>query len=161
MLATQLHDVLAGALARLAIGLIGVLQPHNFRLVTRVLFPAGAIVGLAIASVALSAIFGAPGSLILPLGLPDLPFHARLDALSCFFLLLLGSVSAGVSVFAAGYFRRGEGTPPGLQCLYYHVLLGSMALVLVADDADRDHAGDPYNNRQSRGEMRVARPRAT
>jgi formate hydrogenlyase subunit 3/multisubunit Na+/H+ antiporter MnhD subunit len=135
MLATQLHDVLAGALVWLAIGLFGVLQPRNFWLVTRVLFPAGAIVGLALAAAALAAIFSAPASLVLPLGLPDLPFHARLDALSCFFLLLLGGVSAGVSVFAAGYFRRGEGTPPGLQCLYYHVFLASMALVLVADDA--------------------------
>ena len=38
-------------------------------------------------------------------------------------------------VFAAGYLRRGEGTPPGLQSLYYHVFLASMALVLIADDA--------------------------
>src|SRR5574341_237575 len=73
--------------------------------------------------------------MVLPLGLPDLPFHARTDALSSFFLLLLGAVAAGVSVFASGYLRRGEGTPPGLQCLYYHAFLASMALVLVADDA--------------------------
>ncbi len=135
MLASPLHDVLACALGWLAIGLVGVFQPRNFWLVTRVLFPLGAIIGLAIAATALAAIFSPPSSLVLPLGLPDLPFHARVDALSCFFLLLLGSVSAGVSVFAAGYFRRGEGTPPGLQCLYYHVFLSSMALVLVADDA--------------------------
>jgi formate hydrogenlyase subunit 3/multisubunit Na+/H+ antiporter MnhD subunit len=44
-------------------------------------------------------------------------------------------VTAGISVFAAGDFRRGEGTPPGLQCLYYHVFIASMALVLLADDA--------------------------
>jgi formate hydrogenlyase subunit 3/multisubunit Na+/H+ antiporter MnhD subunit len=135
MLSSPLHDVLACVLVGLAIGLIGVFQPRNFRLVTRVLFPAGAIIALGIAAAAPAAIFSTPTSLVLPLGLPDLPFHARLDALSCFFLLLLGSVSAGVSVFAAGYFRRGDGTPPGLQCLYYHVFLASMALVLVADDA--------------------------
>jgi len=56
--------------------------------------------------------------------------------LSAFFLLLLGVVAAGVSVFASGYFRKGEGaTPPGLQCLYYHLFLASMGLVLLADDA--------------------------
>ena len=49
---------------------------------------------------------------ILPLGLPQLPFHLRLDSLSAFFLMLIGGVSAGVSTFAAGYFRQGEGTPP-------------------------------------------------
>ena len=63
-----------------------------------------------------------------PLGLPDLPFHFRMDSLSAFFLLLLG-VSAGVSVFAAGYIRPGEGTAPGLQCLWYHLFLASMAFV--------------------------------
>ena len=91
--------------------------------------------GLALAAFALQGVFAAPRSLVLPLGLPDLPFHARIDALSCFFLLLLGAVAAGVSLFASGYLRPGEGTSPGLQCLYYHVFLASMALVLIADDA--------------------------
>ena len=54
---------------------------------------------------------------MLPLGLPGLPFHLRLDALSAFFLMVIGAGAAGVSVFAAGYFRKGEGTPPGLLCL--------------------------------------------
>jgi formate hydrogenlyase subunit 3/multisubunit Na+/H+ antiporter MnhD subunit len=40
-----------------------------------------------------------------------------------------------VSTFAAGYFRRAEGTPPGLLCLEYHLFLASMALVVLADDA--------------------------
>ena len=72
---------------------------------------------------------------MLPLGLPDLPFHLRLDALSGFFLLLLGAAGAGISIFAAGYFRAGEGTAPGLLCLQYHVFLASMAMVVLADDA--------------------------
>ena len=72
---------------------------------------------------------------MLPFGLPDLPFHLRLDALSGFFLLLLGAAGAGISIFAAGYFRAGEGTAPGLLCLQYHVFLASMVLVVVANDA--------------------------
>ena len=119
----------------LALGIAGVLFPRNLALVSRVLFPAGALGALALAAAALDALGGEARSLVLPLGLPDLPFHLRLDALSAFFLLLLGAVTAGISVFAAGYFRRGEGTPPGLQCLYYHVFIASMALVLLADDA--------------------------
>ena len=43
--------------------------------------------------------------------------------------------SAGVSAFAAGYFRRGQGTAPGLLCLEYHLFLASMAMVMLADDA--------------------------
>src|SRR5882762_2998104 len=111
------------------------LGPRNLRLASRVLYPAGAVAGLALAAVALQAIFESPGSRVLPLGLPDLPFHARIDALSAFFLLLLGAVAAGISTFASGYLRAGEGQPPGLQCLCYHAFLASMAAVLLADDA--------------------------
>ena len=45
------------------------------------------------------------------------------------------AASAGISAFAAGYFRQGEGTAPGLLCLEYHVFLASMAGVVLADDA--------------------------
>ena len=38
-------------------------------------------------------------------------------------------------MFAAGYFRKGEGTAPGLLCLQYHLFLAAMGFVLVADDA--------------------------
>ena len=85
--------------------------------------------------VALGAMFSAPEVVVLPLGLPGLPFHLRLDRLAGFFLMVIGAASAGVSAFAAGYFRKGEGTPPGLLCLEYHVFLASMALVVLADDA--------------------------
>ena len=132
---SSLNATLALACAWLAIGLCGLLAPGNIRLASRVLFPTGALVGLALALVALSAMFDQPQALVLPLGLPDLPFHARLDSLSAVFLLILGAVSAAVSVFASGYFRKGEGTPPGLQGLYYHIFLASMAIVLIADDA--------------------------
>lgn len=119
----------------LAIGLIGVARPHDFFVVARVLFPLGAAVGLIVAAAAVGTLLTLPQTAVLPLGLPGLPFHLRLDALSAFFLLLLGSTGAGISVFAAGYFRKGEGTPPGLLCLLYHVFLASMTMVMVADDA--------------------------
>src|SRR5947207_724385 len=115
------------AAAWLALGFAGLAAPRSTALATRALFPAGALVGLALAGVALQALFEAPQMRILPLGLPDLPFHARLDALSAFFLLLLGAVSAGISVFASGYLRANEeASPPGLQCFCYHAFLASM-----------------------------------
>ncbi|HSS70991.1 MAG TPA: hydrogenase 4 subunit B [Casimicrobiaceae bacterium] len=132
---SSLHLVLAAILAWLAISVIGLARPRNIRFVARVLFSASAAVGLGLAGVALSSIGNAVQGLVLPLGLPDLPFHLRLDALSSFFLLLLGAASAGISVFAAGYFRPSEGAAPGLVSLQYHTFLAAMALVLVADDA--------------------------
>src|SRR5688572_10853769 len=71
----------------------------------------------------------------LPLGLPDLPFHLRIDGLSGFFLLLLGSVAAGVTIYATGYFREESAGRLTLIALQYHVFLASMAMVLLADDA--------------------------
>ena len=119
----------------LVVGAIGGIGLRRFRLVSRVLFPLGGALGVALAGIALAAVFSPPEVAVLPLGLPTLPFHFRLDALAAFFLLAIGATSAGVSAFAAGYFRRGEGTPPGLLCLEYHVFLASMALVVLADDA--------------------------
>jgi len=127
--------VIAAIAAWIAIGTLGLVRPRHLTFISHLLFPLGAAVGLALAVVAFFAIGPLPQSTVLPLGLPDLPFHLRLDSLSAFFLLLLGTVSAAVSVFAAGYFRSGEGTAPGLLCLEYHLFLAAMALVLVADDA--------------------------
>ena len=127
--------VLLVVAAWLLIGVTGVFALRRLTLVARVLFPLGGAFGLALAGIALSAALSSPEVAVLPIGLPDLPFHFRLDALSAFFLIVIGSVSAGVSAFAAGYFRKGEGTPPGLLAFEYHLFLASMALVVVADDA--------------------------
>ena len=135
MSVAPLSLVIAAIVAWLAIGAAGLVRPRNLRFVSRALFPAGGLVGLALAAVAGYSIDLPPAAAVLPLGLPDLPFHLRLDALSAFFLLLLGATGAAISLFSAGYFRASEGTPPGLVCFEFHVFLAAMALVLVADDA--------------------------
>ncbi len=127
--------VLAVVSAWLLIGVAGVLALRRFRFVAIVLFPLGGLASLALLGLGLSAAFGTPEVAVLPLGLPQLPFHLRLDSLSAFFLIVIGGVGAGVSAFAAGYFRQGEGTPPGLICLEYHVFLASIVMVVLADDA--------------------------
>jgi len=119
----------------LLIGLAGVWALRRFELVSKVLFPLGGAVGLVLSGVALAALVTPPQVAVLAIGLPTLPFHLRLDALSAYFLMVIGATAAGVSAFAAGYFRHGEGTPPGLMCLQYHVFLASMAGVVLADDA--------------------------
>jgi hydrogenase-4 component B len=118
-----------------AIGLAGMVRPLSLAFVGRTLFPLGALVGAALAVVAAASLGHVTEQLVLPIGLPDLPVHLRLDGLSAVFLVLLGGASAGISIFAAGYFRQGEGTAPGLLCLQYHLFLASMGFVLLADDA--------------------------
>jgi hydrogenase-4 component B len=126
---------LAAALAWLAIGLAGLIPAGEAALARRVLFPLGALVGLVLAALGAQAVWAPPASMLLPLGLPDLPFHLRLDPLAGFFLLLLGGVGAGISVYAGGYFRSESAARLGLICLQYHVFLAAMAFVILADDA--------------------------
>jgi formate hydrogenlyase subunit 3/multisubunit Na+/H+ antiporter MnhD subunit len=126
---------LAAALAWLAIGLAGLVPAGNAALARRYLFPLGAAVGLALAALGARATWLPPETLLLPLGLPELPFHLRLDPLAAFFLLLLGAVSAGISVYGAGYWRGEAAGRLSLICLQYHVFLAAMAFVILADDA--------------------------
>ncbi len=113
----------------------GLIRPRSVEFAGRTLFPLGAVCGVVLTVVAIASIAAPTERALLPVGLPDLPFHVRRDALSAVFLALLGGASAGISVFSAGYFRKGEGALPGLLCLEYHVFLAAMGLVLVADDA--------------------------
>ncbi len=131
----HLDGALLVVVAWLLIGLAGVLALKRLRFVAIVLFPASSFFSLLLLALGLSAVLSTPEVALLPIGLPQLPFHLRLDSLSALFLILIGGVSAGVSAFAAGYFRKGEGTPPGLICLEYHVFLVSIVMLVLADDA--------------------------
>ena len=127
--------LLIAACVWLAIGLLGLAAPRNTRFISKLLFPLGALVGIGVGAVALDALGGPAQTTVLAIGLPDLPFHLRLDNLSAVFALLLGFAAAGISIYSAGYFRQGEGTAPGVLCLEYHLFLASMLMVLLADDA--------------------------
>ena len=135
MIFSGLTFALTIVIAWLGIGIAGLAAPRTLAWVGRTLFPLGALLGLALAVVAAIALFELPEARVLPLGLPDLPMHLRLDPLAAFFLALIGLTVSGVSLYAAGYFRAGEGTAPGLLCLQYHVFVSSMAMVVLADDA--------------------------
>jgi hydrogenase-4 component B len=132
---SPLYCSLALLSAWVVIGLAGMVRPRSLEFAGRTLFVLGAAVGVGLAIVAVFSIAMPAESLVLPVGLPDLPMHVRRDALASVFLFLLGSAAAGISIFSAGYFRSGEGTLPGVLCLQYHLFLASMGLVLLADDA--------------------------
>lgn len=118
----------------LILGVAGLLS-QNSRFITRIIFPAAALGALVLATAAVSSL-GSPANIaVLPLGLPDLPFHLRLDSLSAFFLLLLGASSIGISLYSAGYFRHMAGGTLALLCFEYHLFLAGMTLVFLADDA--------------------------
>ncbi|MCZ7563569.1 MAG: hydrogenase 4 subunit B [Burkholderiales bacterium] len=135
MIHTALDGALACALAWLLIAALALVPAGGAAFARRIAFPLGAVAGLALAAFGLLAIWQPPASRTLVLGLPDLPFHVRLDPLAGFFLFLLGAVSAGISVNAAGYFRAEAPGRLALIGLQYFAFLASMSLVVLADDA--------------------------
>jgi hydrogenase-4 component B len=72
-------------------------------------------------------------SIVLPVGLPWLGAHFRLDALSAFFLAVVDLGAASASLFALGYGQHE--TAPGRVLPFYPAFLAAMTLVVVADDA--------------------------
>ena len=75
----------------------------------------------------------AGGALILPLGLPWLGAHFRLDALAAFFLTVVNLGGAAASLFGLGYGRHEES--PGRVLPFFPAFLAGMNLVVLADDA--------------------------
>jgi hydrogenase-4 component B len=101
-----------------------------------VVYGASMLTTLTLAIIALLALLGygdGPSATTLPLGLPWLGAHFRLDALSAFFLLVVNLGGAAVSLFALGYGRH-EKFPERIVP-FYPIYLAAMNAVLLADDA--------------------------
>jgi hydrogenase-4 component B len=73
---------------------------------------------------------------VLLIGLPDLPFHLRLDALSGFFLTVIGLLSLFVSIYSIGYIKGYLGHRPVTSLvIFYSLFIAGMFTVVLADDA--------------------------
>ena len=81
------------------------------------------------------ALLGPAGetAVTLPLGLPWLGAHFRLDVLSAFFLAVINLGAAAASLFAIGYGRHEQA--PQRVLPFYPAFLAGMSLVVLADDA--------------------------
>jgi hydrogenase-4 component B len=102
---------------------------------TRLIYGASAIVSAISLAAAAAHLFAAadPDTLTLPLGIPWLGAHLRLDALSSFFLVVVNLGAFSASVFALGYGRHESA--PHRVLPFYPVFLAAMNLVVLADDA--------------------------
>jgi len=74
-----------------------------------------------------------PSSATLPLGLPWLGAHFRVDALAAFFLIVVNLGSAAASLYGLGYGRHESA--PHRVLPFFPVFLAGMNLVVLADDA--------------------------
>ena len=93
--------------------------------------------GIAATAFALSvaALLGGGDAVLvhLPIGIPWLGAHFRIDALSSFFLSVINFGAAAASLFAVGYGRHEH--EPHRILPFYPAFLAGMNLVLLADDA--------------------------
>lgn len=73
---------------------------------------------------------------VMLIGLPDLPFHLRLDPLSGFFMTVTGLLSFIVSIYSMGYVKGIIRERPATRLIiFYALFIAGMFMVLLADDA--------------------------
>lgn len=112
------------------------LQRHN-RYQRKITFSLAALASIVTLSAGVQAVSqGGVTQAVIPIGLPDLPFHLRLDPLSGFFLTLIGTLSFFVSIYSIGYVKGFAKRRRVTSLLvFYCIFLAGMCAVLLANDA--------------------------
>lgn len=103
---------------------------------TRLIYTATLSISAALFVVVASRLAGQPATVsvvTLPLGLPWIGSHFRLDALSTFFLLVVNLGGAAASLYGLGYGRHESA--PHRVLPFFPAFLAGMNLVVLADDA--------------------------
>ena len=90
-------------------------------------------IALGLAGCALLVADSPGAALTLPIGLPWLGAHFRLDPLAAFFLVVVNLGGATASLYGLGYGRHEEA--PGRVLPFFPAFLAGMNLVVLADDA--------------------------
>jgi len=116
---------------------LGLLLSRSQRILIYINFFLAAVASLtAIIAGAVTVGNGVINRLVLPAGLPNLPFHLRLDPLSGFFLVVIGLLGLFVSIYSMGYVKgflgRRSITP---LVIFYCLFMAGMFMVVLADDA--------------------------
>jgi formate hydrogenlyase subunit 3/multisubunit Na+/H+ antiporter MnhD subunit len=129
------------ALALVCVAVLLALSPAAIALAARargsaIVYGACLAVNLALCTIALIDLLDPARpifSLVLPIGLPWLGAHFRIDALSAFFIAVVNFGGAAASLFALGYGRHEE--QPSRVLPFYPAYLAAMNVVVMADDA--------------------------
>lgn len=123
------------ALASSAVSLLAGRAPRVLRLLAMPLIGLSGVAAL-VAGV-WTLILGDNVSTTLPLGLPWMPWHVRLDPLAGLFLMVIGLVTSAVGLYGPAYVRSFEQGRDSLVVLggFTGLFLTGMLLVVLADDA--------------------------
>ena len=124
---------LYGVAALLALAPIAVALAASPR-ASDVIYAACLVVVLVLCVVGVISLFGRTSSSVtLPLGLPWLGAHFRIDALASFFIIVVNLGGAAASLFALGYGQ--DERAPERVLPFYPAYLAGMNLVVLSDDA--------------------------
>jgi hydrogenase-4 component B len=127
--------VLAGIGMLLALAVLAVIRPRA-PMATPIVYGVAFGISAVLLVLALTRLLGGPtagDAATLPLGLPWIGAHFRLDALSAFFLVVVNLGSGGASLYGIGYGRHE--TAPHRVLPFFPAFLAGMNLVVIADDA--------------------------
>jgi hydrogenase-4 component B len=124
------------AVLLLLLALTPFLRP-NQRLLINVGFPLLSVSALLAAAAGIWTVAtGVVQQVVLPVGLPDLPFHLRLDLLSGYFLVVVGLLVFFVSIYSIGYVKGFLGHRSITRLVvFYTLFVAGMFFVVLADDA--------------------------
>jgi len=127
----------ASVLLLLLATLVSALLRKNQRLLINAVFVIASAASLtAVAAGIWTVGSGVTGKLTLLIGLPDLPFHLRLDPLAGFFLTVIGLLAFFVSIYSIGYVKGYLGQRSVTRLVvFYCLFLAGMFMVVLADDA--------------------------
>jgi hydrogenase-4 component B len=118
-------------LALLAAGGLGLAL--QVRQATAIVYGACAVISVCLCGLSLPATLMAPSAIVLPLGVPWLGAHFRVDALAAAFLTIVNLGGFGASLYGIGYGRHEE--EPVRVLPFYPVFLAAMNIVVLASDA--------------------------
>lgn len=123
------------ALAAALTGLAADRLPGLSRLLTCALIGLSGILAIAVGGYALAG--GHSETLQLPIGLPWLPWHLRLDPLAGLFLIIVGLVTTAAALYAPAYIEEYRHGPQPLAVLqvFTGLFIAGMELVILAADA--------------------------
>jgi formate hydrogenlyase subunit 3/multisubunit Na+/H+ antiporter MnhD subunit len=102
---------------------------------TSIVYGATLVISVAAAAAAITTLIGraAAGGIVLPIGLPWIGAHFRIDMLAAFFLAVVNVGGAAASLYAIGYGQHED--EPHRVLPFFPAFLAGMNLVLLANDA--------------------------
>ncbi len=131
---TRIEAVLSAVVLLFALAPLAIFMARKAA-ATAVIYAASAVFSGAIALIGLAALLSNDPAQVfsLPIGLPWVGAHMRMDALSDFFLLVVGFGGSVISFYAIGYGRHAK--DPARVLPFFPTFIGAMVMVVLADDA--------------------------